>query len=150
MGRKFGRLCAMSYLPRVPSPMPTKMLSSSFGYTTVPIALCWKNLLENDREMKKWINDILLKMHPRSACPVLLSNLTFDIFIEYLASKKLSRQHIGNVSNTLSASSCDSYQSALMHLYRMSKYNMDSHFATDLSQFMTGMKRTVSFICFFL
>ncbi|KAL3775170.1 hypothetical protein HJC23_000313 [Cyclotella cryptica] len=98
--------------------------------------------LENEKEMKKWIKDILLKMHPRSVCPVILCNLTFDIFSEYLASKKLSRKHIGNVSNTLSASSYDSYRSALMHLYRMSKYDMDSHFATDLSQFMTGMKRT--------
>ena len=96
--------------------------------------------LENDREMKKWIKDILLTMHPRSVCPVILSKLTFDIFSEYLASKKLSRQHIGNASNALSASSYGNYWSALMHLYRMSKYDMDSHFATDLSQFITGMK----------
>ncbi len=106
--------------------------------------------VEGDREMKKWIKDILLKMHPRSVCPVVLSYCTFDIFREYLASKKLSRQHIGNASNTVSASSYDSYRSALMHLYRMSKYDMDSHFATDLSQFMTGMKCTVSFICVFV
>ncbi len=106
--------------------------------------------LESEREMKKWIKDILLKMHPRSVCPVILSDLTFDIFSEYLASKKLSRQHSGNASNTLSASSYDSYRSALMHLYRMSKYDMDESFATDLKQFMTGMKRTVSLNCCFL
>ena len=106
--------------------------------------------LESEREMKKWIKDILMKMHPRSVCPVILSHLTFDIFSEYLASKKLSRHHSGNASNTLSASSYDSNRSALMHLYRMSKYDMDESFATDLKQFMTGMKRTVSLNCCFL
>ncbi len=28
MGQKFGRLCTLSYIPRMPSPMPTKMMSS--------------------------------------------------------------------------------------------------------------------------
>ena len=47
--------------------------------------------LKNDQEMKKWIADILPKMHPRDFCPVILSDLTFDFFSEFLASKTLLR-----------------------------------------------------------
>ena len=57
MGRKFGRLCVMLYLPRVQSPMPTKMWSSSFGYTIVPITHCWKNLLLSSWYVREWTGD---------------------------------------------------------------------------------------------
>ena len=46
-------------------------------------------------------------------------------------------------SDMLSISVYENCRSALMHLYRMSKYEMEEEFDMKLKQFMNGMKRTL-------
>jgi hypothetical protein len=46
--------------------------------------------------------------------------------------------------NSLGVSSYDMAKSALVHLYRMSKYDIPVEFADNLKIFMKGMKRHVA------
>ena len=71
-------------------------------------------------------------------CPIMLQKLSFNIFSHYLATRRnrknkyLSRQSYGSV------------RSALMHLYRTSGETMDENYKKSLSEFLSGMKRTVA------
>ncbi len=80
--------------------------------------------------------------------PVILSDLTFEIFSEYLATKKVIRCHRNNSTQMLSKSTYDLCQSALMHMFKMSKYDMSEEFAKKLSRFMAGLKQKVSGLLF--
>ena len=79
-------------------------------------------------------------------CPVILPSLTFRHFSNYLTSRKKIDRNNSNTSGSkyLTQSAYNGIRSALQHMYRMSGQSMDHRMAKDLSQFMSGMKRTVA------
>ena len=79
-------------------------------------------------------------------CPIILSSLTFKVFSHFMATRKLSEKHRKirkTKSSYLAASTYDNYRSALMHLFRMSKYEVPDVFVKQLRQFMSGMRRRI-------
>lgn len=93
----------------------------------------------SERDMRK-ICKIALNAVEKGAdnCPILLQKLTFNIFSHYLATRRNRKQKY------LSKTSYGSVRSALMHLYRTSGETMDEDYQKSLSQFLSGMKRTVA------
>jgi hypothetical protein len=97
----------------------------------------------NDR--KKYAKVCCLRSSPEDDnCPFILSNLTFAQFSNYLA-KRTSRtgkhqEQVLKMSNALYEQS----QSAIKHLFRMSKYKMHSSFTCHLKQFTKGIWWTVA------
>ncbi len=70
-------------------------------------------------------------------CPLILGCLTFKIFSEFVAGKKSG-------SKMLSKSTYEGYRSALRHMFRSSRYEMEKMFEKNLSLFMSGLVRKVS------
>ena len=92
---------------------------------------------------KKYMQECLLACSAEDDnCPFILSNLTFPHFSNFLSIRTRSRGK--TKGSSLGVSSYDQAKSALVHLYRMSKYDMSSDFADNLKMFMKGMKRTVA------
>ncbi len=75
-------------------------------------------------------------------CPFILSNLTLPHFSNFISIRTRSRGK--TKGSSLGVASYDQAKSALIHLHRMSKYDMSSDFAENLKMFMKGMKRTVA------
>ena len=70
--------------------------------------------------------------------PILLKNMTFNIFSHYMSMKKSENSGV-----YLSATRYGGILSALTHLYRVSGKDMDQGFKKELYQFMSGMKRVI-------
>ena len=94
-------------------------------------------------------------------CPILLPNLTFEIFTNFLVSKKRSNYHTnrGEDESTvaerqgggrdvagvyLSKAAYETARSALVYLHKESGYELQRDFSKRLSDFMGGMKRAVT------
>ncbi len=67
-------------------------------------------------------------------CPLFLSNLSFPHFSNFLSIRTRSRGK--TKGSSLGVALYDQAKSALVHLYRMSKYDISSDFAENLKMFM--------------
>ena len=96
-------------------------------------------------EKQKYAKECCMKMSSEDDnCPFILSNLTFADFSAFLTQRKARRgNHIGKAMSLGNASYAQS-QSALKHLFRMSKYAMQSDFFENLKQFTKGIRRHVA------
>ncbi len=65
-------------------------------------------------------------------CPFILSNLTFVHLSNFLSTRTRSREKNRGQPNSLGVASYDQAKSALIHLYRMSKYDISVEFAENL------------------
>ena len=77
-------------------------------------------------------------------CPFVLSNLTFAHFSTFLSTRTRTRGKARGKPNSLGIASFDQAKSALVHLFRMSKYKMLVDFSEKLKMFMKGLKRHVA------
>ena len=71
-------------------------------------------------------------------CPILLDKLPFNRFPLYHTTRK------DRDGDLLSKAGYGQIRSALKHLYRMCSEKFDDDYDEDLSQFMSGLKRTVA------
>jgi len=82
---------------------------------------------------KKYVHECLLACSPEdNNCSFILSNLTFAHFSNFLSMRTRSRGKNKGQPNLLGVSSYDMAKSALIHLYRMSKYDIPAEFADNL------------------
>jgi hypothetical protein len=97
----------------------------------------------NDR--KKYAKECCLSSSPEDDnCPFILYNLSFAQFSNFLATRtSRTGKHQGQVLKLLNAS-YEQSQSALKHLFWMSKYEMHSSFTEQLKQFTMGIRRTAT------
>jgi len=101
--------------------------------------------MEKPSEMKKYAQDCLLVCSAEdNNCPFILSNLTFPHFSNFLSTRTSRKGKNKGKPNSLSVASYDQAKSALVHLFRMSKYCIPGEFAENLRIFMKGMKRHVA------
>ncbi len=102
-------------------------------------------VMEKPSEMKKYAQDCLLVCSAEdNNCPFILSNLTFPHFSNFLSTRTSRKGKNKGKPNSLSVASYDQAKSALVHLFRMSKYCIPGEFAENLRIFMKGMKRHVA------
>ena len=86
-----------------------------------------------------------VKMSPQDDnCPFILSNLTFEQFSDFVTQRKARRGKGKGLSMSLGNASYEQSQSALKHLFRMSKYAMQTNFFDNLKQFTKGIRRHVA------
>ena len=91
----------------------------------------------------KYLQDCFLACSAEdNNCPFILSNLIFPHFSNFLLIRTRARGK--TKGSSLGVASYDQAKSKLIHLYRMSKYDIPSDFAGNLKIFMKGMKRTVA------
>jgi hypothetical protein len=89
---------------------------------------------------KKYVQECLLACSAEdNNCPFILSNLIFPHFSNFLSIRTRARGK--TKGSSLGVSLYDQAKSSLVHLYRMSKYDIPSDFADNLKIFMKGMKR---------
>ena len=72
-------------------------------------------------------------------CPFILSNLTFVHFSDFVMQHKACRGKSQGQAMSLGNSLYEQSQSALKHLFRMSKYAMAPNFFKNLKQFTKGI-----------
>ncbi len=77
-------------------------------------------------------------------CPFKLSNLTFSHFSDFITQRKARKGKNRGKAMSLGNASYEQSQSALKHLFRMSKYAMPSDFFDNLKQFTKGIRRHVA------
>jgi len=77
-------------------------------------------------------------------CPFVLSELTFAHFSTFLSTRTSARGKNKGQPNSLGIASFDQAKSALVHLFRMSKYKMLEPMSEKLKMFMKCMKRHVA------
>jgi len=77
-------------------------------------------------------------------CPFVLSELTFAHFSAFLSTRTRTRGKNKGQPNSLGIASFDQAKSALVHLFRMSKYKMLEQMSDKLKMFMKGLKRHVA------
>ena len=88
--------------------------------------------------MRKICKDALDAVNKASDnCPIILPSLTFNIFSHYLTTRRKK-----NVSY-LEKTTYGGIRSALTHLFRMSGQEMSSTMMKKMSQFMSGIQRTI-------
>ncbi len=75
-------------------------------------------------------------------CPFILSNLIFPHFSNFLSTRTRARGK--TKGSSFGVLSYDQAKSTLVHLYRLSKYEITSDFNDNFKIFMKGMKRTVA------
>lgn len=71
------------------------------------------------------------------SCPVVSEKMSFNIFLDCMSAQKSKKS-----GDCLSATSCGGVRSAFPHLHWQTVATMN--FQQDLSQFMSGMTRTVA------
>jgi hypothetical protein len=71
-------------------------------------------------------------------CPVMLEKLTFNLFSHYLSTRRNKK------GEYLSKTGYGQIRSSVKHMYRMCGKEMDNTYEKLLSQFMSGLKRTVA------
>ncbi len=72
---------------------------------------------------KEFGREVFFAMDPKGDnCPIKLSDLTFEMFSDYLNQLKPKRQRKGVKSEMMSAGMYDSNKSGLMYMFKMSKY----------------------------
>ncbi len=73
-------------------------------------------------------------------CPFKLSNLMFSRFSDFITQLKACKGKNCDKAMSLGNASYEQSQSALKHLFSMSKYAMQSDFFDNLKQFMKGIQ----------
>jgi hypothetical protein len=98
----------------------------------------------NDANREKEIRarSLLICSGEDNNCPFILLNLIFPHFSNFLSTR--TRAKGKTKGSSLGVAPYDQAKSALVHLYRMSKYDIPSDFADNLKIFMKGLKRTVA------
>ena len=97
------------------------------------------------KEKKDYAKECLLACSQEDDnCPFILSNLTFAHFSNFLSTKTRRKGKNKGKQNSLGNASYDQAKSALVHLFRMSKYDMPTEVGEKLKMFMKGMKRHVA------
>lgn len=89
--------------------------------------------------LRKAMKDSLKYCVSYETCPILLKDMTFEVFAKYL----VSRRNIKN-GRYLSTTYYEKMRSSLMHLFRTADLIIDEQFYANLSVLMAGMKRTVA------
>ena len=77
-------------------------------------------------------------------CLFILSNLTFAQFSNFVTLRKARRGEGQGLLMSLGNASYKQSQSALKHLFCMSKYAMQTNFFDNLKQFTKGIQRHVA------
>jgi hypothetical protein len=97
------------------------------------------------KDKKTYVKECLLACSPEdNNCPFILSNLTFAHFSNFLSTKTRRKGKKKGQQNSLGKASYYQAKSALVHLFRMSKYDMPMEVAEKLKMFMKGMKQNVA------
>ena len=106
------------------------------------------DLIDKTTKQMKWAKTCMINSNAEdNNCPIILSNLTFEFFSDYLSTRKRRRGKKGRSrTKSLSMSSAvyEQCRSAITHLFQMSKYDVPEVFATKIKQFMAGLKRHVT------
>ena len=103
------------------------------------------NARGNINQKKKYAKNCCQEMSPDDDnCPFILSNVTFVIFSDFVTQRKARKGKGRGKSMCLGNSSYEQFQSALKHLFRMSKYTMDPNFFVSLKQFTKGIRHHVA------
>ena len=90
--------------------------------------------------MKKACKKALMDMDKTyDKCPIVLEKLTFNVFSHYVSTRRRSKN-----GKYLSTTSYGGVRSALTHIYRRSGREVGKEFEKKLTEFMSGMKRTVA------
>jgi hypothetical protein len=76
-------------------------------------------------------------------CPFILSNLTFPHFSNFVRQQKARKGKSRGKAMCIRNPSYKQCQSALKHLFRMSKYKMEPDL-NHLKQFMKGIRRHIA------
>ena len=101
--------------------------------------------LATNSQKKKYAKQCCLDMSPGDDnCPLILLNLTFIHFSTFVTLRKARKGKHRGKAMSLGNASYEQAQSALKHLFRMSKYSMDPDFFTELKQFTKGIRRHVA------
>ena len=96
-------------------------------------------------EKKNYANECLLVCSPEDDnFPFILPNLTFAHFSNFLSMRTRHKGKNKGQENSFGNASYDQAKSALVHLFRMSKYEISKDLAEKLKMFMKGMKRHVA------
>ena len=96
-------------------------------------------------EKKTYVKECLLACSPEDDnCPFILCNLTFAHFSNFLSTRTRRKGKNKGQENSLGNASYDQAKSALVHLFRMSKYDISKDLAEKLKMFMKGIKRHVA------
>ena len=90
------------------------------------VRLVIKNALQN------------ISKEDKTSCPIMLQKISFNLFSHYITTRKNKK------GRYLSKTGYGQIRSAFVHLFRMSGQSIDDKFAQELSQFMGGLKRTVT------
>ncbi len=77
-------------------------------------------------------------------CPFILSNLMFAHFSNFITQKKVCRGESQRKAMCLGNLSYEQSQSALKHLFHLSKYAMQPGFFKNLKQFTKGIRRHIA------
>ena len=93
---------------------------------------------QNQKTQRKKCKEVLQEIgFGEKNCPIILPALTFNIFSQYLTTRKKKD------GTMLSATSYGTIRSALSHLYRLKgSSKMSTQFNQDMNQFMAGLKRS--------
>jgi hypothetical protein len=99
------------------------------------LALAERNKGEN---LRKEAKVAILSTRTVDSCPINIELITFDIFSQYVVSRRKDD------NSYLSKSSYERMRSALMHLYRSCSFAPPRDLSDKLTQLIGGMKRTVA------
>ncbi len=101
-----------------------------------------------ETQKKKYAKNCCLVMSPEdNNCPFILSNLTFTHFSNFFMQQKACKGKSQGEAMCLGNSLYKQCQSALKHLFRMSKYNMEPDFFEHLKQFTKDICSTQLSLC---
>ena len=89
------------------------------------------------RQQRKYCKRVLYDMVDELNCPIILNKLTFSIFSHYVTTRK------NPDGSLMSKASYGGFRSAMMDIFRATKYEISEEFKKDLKVFMGGMKREV-------
>jgi hypothetical protein len=90
---------------------------------------------------QKYAKECCLKMNPEDDnCPFKLSNLMFSHFSNFITQRKTCKGKNCGKAMSHGNASYEQSQTALKHLFRMSKYAMQPYFFDNLKQFMKGIR----------
>ena len=99
----------------------------------------------NVSAQKKYSMKCFQSMHEEDDnCPFVLSELSFAHFSTFLSTRTRTQGKASGKPNSLGIASFDQAKSALVHLFRMSKYKMLDSFSDKLKMFMKGLKQHVA------
>ncbi len=103
------------------------------------------SMLAKENATKKYAKKCCMIMSPEdNNCPFILSNLMFAHFSNFITQIKVCRGKCQGKAMCLGKPSYEQPQSALKHLFCMSKYTMQPGFFENLKQFTKGIRRHVA------